>query len=98
MLDNTSLSRTLLPPPPPLEHTASLLEEFPLLLDDFAALQGPLGSLWSGASAAANAHLNEVVQLKLEGRFDQGADDIRGSMRAVRAAANEYIPSLLWHA
>ena len=45
-------------------------------------MQGPLESLWSGASAAANAHLNDLVQLKLESQFDQGADELRASMRA----------------
>jgi len=52
------------------------------MLDEFAGLQGPLQSLWSGASAAANAHLNDLVQLKLEDQLDQGADELRASMRA----------------
>ena len=38
--------------------------------------------MWSGASAAANAHLNDLVQLKLEDQIDQGADELRASMRA----------------
>ena len=42
----------------------------------------PVQTFLQGASAAATDHLNDIVQIKIEDRFDQAADSFRKTLRA----------------